>query len=412
MYNFVGSVCLSRSIGSQWHDVDLSNILVFDIYATYSKVFLVLYNDVLVSDVYVDLDTLKAEFSSYNDTLANLLVFLANRTLPTVSSLPSTTIKVAKYSDAIRSNYKVNITKIGVVTPDNYPDSEKHDLEITRPNYATDLQLIHDHCLVSVNGYYHMTDADGVKAYVYKGGDTMRKSRSNHLGILSFLDMGVLTKIPIAPANITGQTLDSPLKDKIYFSVDENLDNKSYILVLGGYLVFPSENIFWRNGDNSFALDLNNLPYLERIYESRLYMDMSGLELTEQIINPDVINAPEAWSDRVIKNYLTLSQSYLVLVDTPNLLTNKINLRHSSLPGMFTAYQEPVYPLVVSHGKVAEYWKVLEDGHWAVNVQDSFLRNYVLSQQPGSILENINSNLEPNRPFFHSRGYLLEIQGY
>jgi len=109
---------------------------------------------------------------------------------------------------------------------------------------------------------------------------------------------------------------------------------------------------------------------------------------------------------------MTLSQSFLVLVDTPNLVTNKIELRHSQLPGMFTAYQDPVYPLLVNYGKVGEYWKTHEDGYWSVTVQDSFLRNYILSQQPIYHLPNITNNLLPSKPFWHSRGYLLEIAAY
>jgi len=412
VYTFVNSVCLSRTIGSQWHEVDLSEILVFDIFTTYTKVYLVLSNPVLPDNVYVDMDTLRAEFSSYNGTLNELLIYLDNRSLSTVNSLPSTDIKYAKYSDAIRSGYKVDITKIGVVTPDNYPASELYDLSITRPQYSTDLELIHTHCLVSVNGYYHMTDSDGVKAYVYEGAKTMRKSHLNLLGILSFLDIGQLTKVRLDKDLIVGQTETSPLREKIYFSVPNNLDNKSYMLVLGGYLVFPDGDSFYRNGTHSFVLDLNKLPYLERLFESSLYLDLKDLHLTELDFNPETINVNEAWSDDVIKNYLTLNQSYLVIIDTPNLATNKIHLRHSHLPGMFTAYQDPVYPLIVNYGKAVEYWKTYEDGYWSVTVEDSFFRNYILSQQPTYMNSVVSNNLVPNQPFHHSQGYLLEIAGY
>lgn len=412
MYTFINAICLSRSIGSQWHEVDLTDILVYDIYVQYSKVYLILHNDILETDVNVDFDSLKIQYSSYNGTLSELLISLGNIALTTVETIPSTEVKYAKYSDAFRSKYKIDIARAGIVTPDSYPVDDMHDLMITRPGFSTDVSLLHSHCLLSVNGFYHMTDADDSKAYVYNGADTMRKGRNNQLGILSFLDVGALTKIKLQKDNIVGQTAESPLSEKIYFSVSEDLDNKSYILVLGGYLVFPETDIFWRNGTHSFALDLNRLRYLERIYEASLYMDMSALGLTSQSFAPDAINVQEVWSDAIIKNYLTLSQSYLVLVDIPYLLTNKIHLRHASLPGMFTAYQNPVYPLIVNDGKVAEYWKVHEDGHWAVSVQDSFYRNYILSQQATTIADNINNHLVPNKPFHHSRGYLLEIAGY
>lgn len=408
MYSFVNAICLARSIGSQWHDVDLSNILVFDIFSTYTKVYLVLSNPNLPDDVFVDFDVLRQEFSSYNGTLNQLLVVLDNRTLPTVPELPSTEVKVAKYSDAIRSHYKIDITKIGVVTPDNYPALELDDIEITRPKYPTDLSLLHTHCLISVNGYYHLTDTDGTKAFVYNANKSLRKSKVNHVGILSFLDIGTLQKVPLDPLLIYPQTPTSPLSERIYFDVEQELTNKSYILVLGGYLVFPSENVFWQSGEHTFALDINQLYYPERIQESNLYLDLSSLGLTSL----DPIDSVELYSDDILKKYLTLKESYLVIIDKPNLVTNKIFLRHSHLPGMFTAYQDPVLPLIVNYGKVAEYWKTLEDGQWSVTVEDSFMRNYVLSQQPIYQQPILNDHLLPHVPYQHSHGYLLEILGY
>jgi hypothetical protein len=415
MYSYVKALCLARTIGAQWKETDISNIIVYDIFSTYTKVYLELSNPVLTTNVYVDMDTLRIQYSSYNDTLVNLLILIDNATLDTVTELPSTLVRFAKYSDAIRSEYKVSVSKVGVASPENYPEDELIDLELTRPKYQTDMSLIHSHCLVSVNGFYHRTDSDGTKAYVYDGTKSLKKCKQNHLGIMSFLDIGKLTSHRLSKDNVKPLELNGTLKEKVYFSIDgeeDILDNKSYILVLGGYLVFPEDGVFWRNGQKSFALDLNKLPYVERLYESSLYLDQSELELTTHIINQSGLNMDEVWSDAVIKNYFTMSQSFLVTVDVPYMVTKKIHIRHSSLPGMFTTYTDPVYPLFVNYGRAAEYWKTKEDGHWSVTVSDSYLRNYVLSEQAPSLLVNTTDQLVPNKPFHHSRGYLLEISGY
>lgn len=412
MYTFIKAIALARSIGSQWNEVDISNILVYDIYSTYTRVFLVLHNEVLDTEQNIDFDSLRSEFSSYQGTLTELLVEIGNRTLPSVPTLPSTLVKFAKYSDAIRSEYKINLTIAGQVLPENYPQSELVDLKLTRPKYRTDMQLIHDYCMVSVNGYYHMTDAAGETAYVYQGGKTMHQSKLNHVGILSFYDIGRLQKIRLDPTRIIPADVDSQLKDKLIFSITEDLAGKSFFLVLGGYMIFPDENVFWQSSEQAFTLDLNKLPYVERLFESNKYIDLTPLGLTELPINPDAYNVPELFSDAVIRKYMTLSQSFLVLVDTPHLVTNKLHIRKSTLPGMFTCYQDPAYPLVVNYGKVAEYWKTEEDGYWSISVQDSFLRNYVLSEQPVQSEETITDQLRPDQPFFHSRGFLLEIAGY
>jgi len=412
LYTYVKAIALARSIGSQWKEVDLSNILVYDIFTTYTKVFLVLNNDVLNQDVNVDMDTLRQQYSNYTGTLTELLVEIGNRTLQTVATLPNTLVKFAKYSDAVRAGYKIKLTIAGQNLPDNYPQSEMKDLKVTRPGYTTSMDLIQDYCLVSVNGYFHWTDAQSQTAYVYNGGETMRKSKLNHLGILSFYDIGHLQKIKLDPDRIIPVDANSHLRDKILFTIDQDLTDKSYFLVMGGYLVFPKEGVFYQSGEKTFTLDINRLPYVERLFESNNYLDLSELQLTELPINPDAYNVDELFSDEVILKYLTMSQSFLVIVDTPHLVTNKIHIRASQLPGMFTSYQDPVYPLIVNDGKIAEYWKTQEDGFWAVNVQDSFLRNYVISEQPVQQLETVTDQLVSSQPFRHSRGFLLEIAGY
>lgn len=412
MYTYVKAIALARSIGSQWKEVDLADILVYDIFSTYTKVFLVLNNDVLAQDVNVDMDTLRTQYSSYSGTLSALLVEIGNRTLDTVPSLPNTQVRFAKYSDAVRAGYKVKLTIAGRELPEGYPQSEMHDLQITRPTYTTAMELIHDYCLVSVNGYFHATDATPQKAFVYKGGETMRKSKLNHLGILSFYDIGRLQKIKLDPDRIIPSEPDTHLRDKIVFSIDEDVSGKSYFMVLGGYLVFPEDGVFWQSGDKTFTMDINRLKYVERLFESNNYIDLSELQLTELPINPDAYNVDELFSDEVITKYMTMTQSFLVIVDTPHLVTNKIYIKASSMPGMFTCYQDPVYPLLVNDGKMAEYWKVPEDGYWAVNVQDSFVRNYVISEQPVQDRETVTDQLLSSQPFRHSRGFLLEIAGY
>lgn len=412
MYSLNTATCLSRSIGSQWKEQNISAIPVYQLYQNFIKVYMTVHNSITNVDVFVDLDTLKTVYGNYQNTLPQLLAELGNQTLVTVPALPTTQVSFAKYSDAVRANYQIELCKIGTVLPDNYPDLEKLDLKITRPAYTTVMQQIHDYCLVSVNGYFHMTDADTHGAYVYQGAVSMRKCRNNHMGILSFQAMGKLEKIALDPLSIQPAVQDGLLKDKLTFTVTNNLEDKSYILILGGYMVFPQENVFWLSDDQSFTLNLTQLPYIERIFESNKYLDLTSLELTVPPNNPHAYDVDELLSDAVIRRYLTLSQSYLVTVDIPHLLTNKIHLRHSDAPGMFTAYQEPVYPLIVTYGKIGEYWKTHEDQFWSVTLQDSHLRNYIISQQPIKPHAEVTDHLSPMLPFYHGRGFLLELSGY
>lgn len=413
MYKYVEALTLERSANAQWKIVDLESTPVKQIFSVYVKVYLTLTTIYLDEPVFVDMDTLRGEFSNFSGTLEDLFTVLGTRALLTVPALPNTDIKYVKYCDAIRAEYKVQITKVGVANTLGLPRSDLVDLKLTRPNFETDMALLHTHCLVSVNGYIHRTDSDGQNAFVYEGAKSLGRSNHSHIGIHSFLDIGAIKKVPIDPANIYGQTVGDPsLKTRAYLQLNEDLTGKSVFLVLGGYMIFPQDNVFWQSGDNIFALNVGMLPLLERYYESSMYLDLSALQLSEHSENPDIVNVEEFFSDDVLKRYMTLSQSFFVIVDTPHLFVGKLALRDCNLPGMFTAYHDPEYPMIVNYGKLAEYWKVKEDGQWSVSVQDSFMRNFVFTTRPIAELNNVTSNGIPNQTFKNSQGHLLQIGAY
>lgn len=346
MYKYESAIALGRTIGAQWHNVELEDILVYDIFNNYTQVFLTLSNIYLDAPVYVDLNVLKARYSSYNGLLRQLLIDIDNETLPTVPSLPNATVRYAKYSDAFYSGYKVDTTKIGVGNTSNYTPSELIDLKITRPGTDTDVSLIHKYCLVTVNGYIHRTDTDGVNTYVFEGRKSLARCRENQAGILSFLDIGELKQVPILAENIYAQDDNSDLKTRAYFWVDEDFTNKSVALVLGGYLIFPEENIFWQTSDRTFAINFNAMPLIERMFESNMYLDLTCLDLDRFDNIPDLMSVPELLSDETLKKYMTMSQSFLLVIDTPHVFTSRTHIRNCNLPGMFTAFQDPTYPLL------------------------------------------------------------------
>lgn len=409
MYQLMKANVLASRAGAQWVEQDLSKRIVSEIFRTYREIYLTLDRDGVT--VIVDLNQLRSEFSAYSNILPTLLQAVAGRVLETVEKLPGQKVNYIKYSDMHRSLYKMKLAKRGYILPENYPKSDLTDIEITRPAYTTDLSLIHTHCLTSVNGYYHMSDTDGSRAWIVDGGISSRVCNNNHYGLTSFLSIGKLKKIPFKPESLTTRP-DSVLMERVLFTVDEDIENKFVFLILGGVLILPQDGIFYQTGDKSFEVDLNHLPYVEQIMEASSYIDLTPLNLTASELSSRIINYKEVTSDDVIRKYFSLSQSFLVIVDSDNLFSNKITLRNMQSPGIFTSYQDPLYPLVVGHGRTAEYWKVKEDGHWAVTVADSYFRNYICREQHPSTLVDITDQLICYQPQFHSQGVLLELGSY
>ena len=411
MYTYLKSLSLSRGFGGVWSTEDLLHRTLLNIYNATSKFYLTLTEPITGLEVYVDMNELKLEFSTYNNTVEQWLIDIDNRALPTIPTLPNTTIKYAKFSNATQAGYRLSLWKRGYEVSDSTPVDTLTDLKFTRPGFDTYLPLIHTHCLVSIHGLLHNTDTDGKSAYVVDAGKVIQKRGHSHVGMVSFIDIGEVSKVKIQEKDIYRLEEDRPLIDKLVFTTEAPLEGKSYMLSLGGYLVTPEENVFWRSGEKSFTLNLQSLNYLERYLESKDIIDLSSLGIPPSDINKDVVSLEDLSSDQTIKRYLTLSQSFLIIVDTPLLAFNKIHIRTAHVPGRFTSYQDPSYPLVVGYGRIGEYWKTQEAGYWSLSLPDSFYRNFIATQQPTQFIKMVNDHLLSSPPYFLSRGHLLEIAG-
>lgn len=415
MYSLVRCIALARTVGAQWKEEDLADIYVFNIYGAYRGVYIVVTHPSIgdgETELYVNMDDIRSEYSSFTGTLAELMVYNGNKTLPTVEALPNTNYKYCRYSDAFQVGYIVDLAIVGEVPPPNYPRSEYNDLSIIRPRYKTDMTLIHNYCLTTVNGFLHRTDAesDGSKAYIIDGGRTFRHQRDNQVGILSFKDIGRVTKIPITDEMIHTVDDNTLLYDRTQLVLtDIDITNKTVLLSVGGYLLLPDDTSFFQNGDQAFIVDLSQLPFLERFYESSHYLDLSSLGLGESIINPSLVNVEELTSDAVIRKYYQLPQSFIIVIDTPNLYSRKLYLNSPVLPGEFISFIQPTYPLMVGYGKMAEYFSSQEDLQWHLSVKDSFYRNFVLTYSHPDEMVDVVDHKVPMSPYYHSKGFFLEM---
>lgn len=410
MYVVLSAIAIENVAQSQWVAIDPATAIVTTAFSIYRDIVVTVTKD--GETYFVSMNQLRSDYATYTNTITILFQSIGNRALENIPALPSGKVKYIKYSDAYLAKYTVNKTKIGENYPESMPASELTDLVIKRPSYETELSLIHKYCMVSINGMYHMTDTDGESAFIVDGGKSVSICSHNHVGIMSFLDIGELTKTPITVSMISKRNDQESLIDRVVLTLPESQEGKVTLLSLGGFLVMPEDGVFYQVSDRTFEIDLNRLPYLARLFESKRYIDLSSLQLSVDSSSPNAINANEAKSDRVITAYLTLPQSFVVTVNTPEIFTNRIYIAKSNTPGSFTAYQEPVYPLFTSLGKSQEYWKVKEDGYWAVTVVDSYERNYVFDTLPSNQLENVTNAMRCDRPVYLNHGFLLEIGAY
>jgi hypothetical protein len=311
-----------------------------------------------------------------------------------------------QYRDAFQAGYLADLTIIGRPDSTIAEQEARNDIRIIRPGTPVVYEQLYSYCLVSVNGYLHPTDYDDDGLYVKEGGRSFRQSRNNQLGLYSFANIGKLTMLPITESQITASNPDVSLHSKAYLTIPTTTPNQTVLLSIGGYLVLPDPQVFWQISDTSYALSLEHLPYVERYFESIVNLDLSSLSLSNSVLHPERVSVTELYSDTVVKQYLTLPQSFWIVVDTPHLFTVRRGLMTPALPGMFISYQKPIYPLIIGQGKLGEYWSSLEDGQWSLTVQDSFYKHHVFNTVADPALTTVTSGMTPMHTFDHSRdGY-------
>ena len=156
-YSYKAAVARSKSLDALWAPVDLSNVDINQIFATYSKVYLTLGNTALSSDVYLDLASARTQIGVYTGTktIPQWLASLGNAALPTMASLPALNPKPVRYADAFRAGYHVNPVDRTRHADAEIPFGEKNDLLIAK--HDLDFRQWARYCLITVNGYFHRT---------------------------------------------------------------------------------------------------------------------------------------------------------------------------------------------------------------------------------------------------------------
>lgn len=419
MYRAISMIGVPRGLNKHWVSIVPNSQLVRDLFINYRRVFVELsLNDSLIT-VWLDLDKLRPTHQNYAASVVNLLIEHGEASLPTQTTAPALEVRTAKFSDAHRARYHVQ-----PVHPQHGLNAHPEDrsaLRLTREDPVTDYITLRNNALFTVNGFYHMADTDGQNGVLlYEAGKSYQKCKQNQVGILSFYNVAAISCIPITPTMvhkrlspemIAGTVPVEPYSKEAFIQVSQDLTNKTVFLVLGGYLHTSESTTFSRVADQEFRVDFQNYPLIDRFYESSQYMDLSSLGLSTTNRNYSQISVQELTSDPVLVKYLTLSQSFLVIIDHPELFANRLHIKKTHMAGMYVSYREPMYPIVTGLGRMPEYWSVKEDGQWSLTVHDDVIRPRLYNTTNPLQLASLHDATitDPIDPEIQNPVYFLEI---
>lgn len=409
MYTLIRAYGVRTAYESKWEDIPAIDALPMNqIFSLYRKVFLHLTNSFVPDPVYLDMDELKTKFGNTTDTLAQVLAANGNMLWPSLTEMPVYKTVSAQYLDAFRANYNIERVAKGAMVQNLVHDSEKVDLKVWRNN--TDMEHWYKHCLVTVNGMFHQTDTDRYTGYVLDGGRTVKRSRTNLMGLWSFEHIGQITQVPITKDMVYSLENKDLYSRRAYFDLSGyDTVGKTVMAVIGGYLYLPINGALRQYGDNSWMVDFSKVPLMDRLVDSSKYLDFSGLGLTPYEHNNSQVSVEEFRDNQVFSNYLTMSQSFFIIIDAAPIFVQKHMIQNEPLHGQFLAAREPVYPLFGPNGRSLDYWKAYEEDKWAVFVDDSMWYNRHHSKTSKANLSHVTDQLLPPNMYHDSKAYFLEI---
>jgi hypothetical protein len=410
-YQYKAAIARSKGLDGTWSSIDAGGMQLNALLGDYSKVYLTLTNPVLTSDVYLDLDAVRYQIapSSIPRTLNDYLVSVGNATLPTLDALPEFTVAPAMYSDAWRAGFTVQPVDIGRNPNAQLPVGAKNDLLLSKP--GQDFSQVAKYALVTVNGFFHRTGGSPEGIYVVDGGKSGRIRNDNQVGVYSFKDVADLDIIPITPEMVYKTDPSETYGEFAHVRLPYSMDGKTLLLVLGGYL-HVLDDTYKLVGERSVKIDFNNYPLPERIFEAQYSIDISGLDLEASPNNDAQYTVADLYSDRTILNYLTLSQSFFVAVNTAAFYMKRISVEGAKLPGRYYGDLPLRYPLIGGVGRVYDYFLQPDSGQWVYMAEPVVDTQFNFRTQSWQIEHSIDATRNTVTPWRYSRAFLLEMGKY
>lgn len=405
MYTLIRAYGVKKTINSLWVDQDVTGLTIQSLLYDFTSLYLELSNPFITGSVYVSMDALRDQ-----DTTLTLDAFFAanpNVVLGTVDAIPTFRRASTMYMDATRAGYHVDVAQPGRRVDDITDRTNRTEIVINRT--GTSPKDLHDYCLVTVNGFLHMTDYDEDHLYVPSGGQSLLKSRRGSCGINSFERIGKLNCQRILAADISPTDASIPLHQQFIIQAPASMRGKPLMLSLGGYLVTPEANVMQQISDDLWLVNMQVLDYIARYFESKDYVDFSSLELTEFPKDPNKVSLIELSSDEVTMRYLTLVQSFFISVDAERLTFTKHFVKHAPAPNRYIAYSNPTQALFLGRGRQADYWKNPQESVWEITVEDGYYPRFTRDHRDRRELDADSNTNSPYRLYENSRAYMLEI---
>lgn len=409
-YVFVSAIGLSRDPSIGWIDVPSNQDTLGVLTTAYAEVFVKLTNTLIADPIVIDLVAAVGPGGSLanpNITIASWLSAIGNPVLHSLGKNYAITTTEVHVGPAARYDYTYKLVHPTAALDAPTLETDRTDLLLTKT--GSDYLYMATHSLVAVNGYMHITDGSDHGLYVRNARSTRDISNDNQVAIISFADVASLQQIPITADMIFKTDASQSLHSHCVLDIGVSTQNKSVLLSIGGYLQVL-DNTYRVVGDGLIEIDWRHIAVAERLYDSKDHIDLSSLSAIHYRNYENAIVTSEITSDTFIVNYLTLPQSFVIVVDAPILNVKHSALGRSSIAGVYVTPQEPKGIMRTRYGRVMNYWKKKDWSAWVATTTPEYDFVYLFQTTNWQDSTVITAGRDPNRMVLVDKASMTRIQ--
>lgn len=415
MYSFVSSLVRVKGLNNSFKNIDLSRVRITEIFQNYEG-YLELSTPSLTDHTHVTIEDLRSNphLVFANLPLNDWLAVQGNTTIVgSVDSKPYIKEHACTFSDAIQAGFNIRrVNPRDVEGKNNYISDQLTDI-FAMKNIG-DQTLLHRRVLTSVNGLFHINIPQGNGLLIKSGGTSFSIEQDNHVGILSFENVADVEQVVMRREMFQPAEPLRPYRQSIYMNLKKDLRGKSIILSLAGRLFINKGLIEIINFDGAIRINTSLVDLFRIVQESIGKIDTRSLKLDEKLFHLSALTPENCTDDETVAALFELMQTFIILVDTPYLVTELEALMYPNSPGYYERYINSKAPYVDNLGVMHSYWKIIHRQKYQ-NVHRFHLKNTVYTNAVRESGGWLNPSFRYNTQYqyrnhrqFHT-GHLMKI---
>ncbi|UQT03119.1 putative virion structural protein [Serratia phage vB_SmaS-Totoro] len=378
MYQIVTAQAIPKGNYGDWQNVNLKGMRLNDIFQLYHICMVQLHDPDKNITGWLDLYQLPVQLRTSPAIIEEWLAISSPLTL--FEDDPSG-LKGDHYVRAMFAN-AFGITTTGI----NFSFAQNENL---LPDQRVDIMLKKDgiedydrivrNALFTTNGLIFRADTLPNGGICLLGaGAAASRYNDNRVGILDFSDIAEIKTYNITDEMIRGGGKDLPLARGFFIDLPENLVGKTVGIVIAGQMHLLNGTLSVV-GDSRVRFNTQLLDFPDIYYSTYNALNLSSIPLTVDQNAPDQFVTSQFTTDESIKAFLQLSQSFLFIIESNNIIVENLKIKGTELPGMYISPGQalPDLPLQVGSGFIVEYNVEERDGFWAVSVPHHNYDNWI-----------------------------------